>query len=163
MLEILVMATLGGPTDHWGECPIPMSPLEARGTLPISSTPVLKVTFFTAQAKVQLAVFRANGSQRRWLRDWPSHLLNSTKCYSSTGSPEEAGRWAEKQFAASHQMLGTVRINGLEIQVPAIPQLLITSQKCSPRRKRLIGAQSGGSAGKSFKRLMRQLGPSGEE
>lgn len=62
-------------------------------------------------------------------------------------SPEELGeesRWAEKQLVSpsSRQMLGTIRINGLEIQVRAIQKLPDYSKYRSLRRKRLIEAQN---------------------
>lgn len=85
-------------------------------------------------------------------------------------SPEELGeesRWAEKQLVSpsSRQMLGTIRINGLEIQVRAIQKLPDYSKYRSLRRKRLIEAQnwkrsnpgSGGRA--SGERLLRGGGP----
>lgn len=43
---------------------------------------------------------------------------------------------------SSQQMLGTIRINGLETQVRAIQKLPDYSKNRSPRRKRLIEAQS---------------------
>lgn len=51
--------------------------------------------------------------------------------------------WVEKQFglAFSQQMLGTIRINGLEIQVGAIQKLPDYSTNHSLRRERLIEAQ----------------------
>lgn len=63
-------------------------------------------------------------------------------------SPKEAGgRKADGLRSnlvslSSQQMLGTIRINGLETQVRAIQKLPDCSKNRSPRRKRLIEAQS---------------------
>lgn len=82
-------------------------------------------------------------------------------------SPGEESRWAEKQSVSPScpQMLGTIRINGLGIQVRAIQKLRDYSKCRSLRRKRLIEAQNWkrsnpGSGGRApGERLLRRGGP----
>lgn len=123
-----------------GPASLPSEPSLCRGYHPASHS--------LSHPSPGLVTEPANQSQRkRWLYRDMACTQPSLSAPKRFCSPEELGeesRWAEKQLVSpsSRQMLGTVRINGLEIQVRAIQKLPDYSKYRSLRRKRLIEVQN---------------------
>lgn len=135
-------------------------PEDRKSSLRMFPLPGSSLSAF-AQAAVQLVtsllqpppgLMRNPASQSQRERSsrgtWPvsKPALSAPERFCSPLPKETSGRKADglRSYlvsSSSQQMLGTIRINGLETQVRAIQKLPDYSKNRSPRRKRLIEAQ----------------------